>query len=184
MDRDEAFKLVKEKVRTENLVKHMIAVEAIMRRLAKELGEDEELWGLTGLLHDIDFEETKRDPKKHGILGADFLEGKVPPEVVRAIRRHNFENNGEKPPETKMEIGLIAADALSGLIVAAALVMPHKKVEEVKVSTLINKFKDKSFARRVSREKIKYCEKLGVPLERFLELGLEAVRSVASELGL
>ncbi len=184
MDREEALKLLKENVKTENLIKHMIAVEAIMRKLAKELGENEDLWGLTGLLHDIDFEKTKNDPKKHGIIGAEMLEGKVPKDVIRAIRRHNFDNNGENPPETKMEIGLIAADALSGLLVASALVMPHKKIEEVKVSTLINKFKDKSFARRVSREKIKYCEKLGISLERFFEIGIEALKEVSSELGL
>jgi len=182
ISREEALALVRQKVANDKLVKHMLAVEAIMRELARELGEDEELWGLTGLLHDLDYEETKDDFSKHGLRSAELLEGKLPPEALHAIKAHNDFTGVQ--PETKLDIALRAADALSGLIVAAALVMPHKKLAEVKLSTLKKKFKAKDFARGADRERIRLCEQLGISLERFLELGLEAMKNIAGDLGL
>lgn len=183
MDKDEALRLVEENVSDRRIVLHMIAVSAIMRALARYLGEDEEEWGLVGLLHDIDYERTKADPARHGLEAENILKGRVSEEVLRAIKAHNFENTGVKP-ETRLENALIAADAVSGLIVASALVMPHKKLEEVRVETLEKKFRQKDFARRVSRERIMFCEKLGLSREKFFELALEALKGISGELGL
>ena len=183
MDKDEALRLVEENVSDRRIVLHMIAVSAIMRALARYLGEDEEEWGLVGLLHDIDYERTKADPARHGLEAENILRGRVSEEVLRAIKAHNFENTGVKP-ETRLENALIAADAVSGLIIASALVMPHKKLEEVRVETLEKKFRQKDFARSVSRERIMFCEKLGLSRERFFELALEALKEVSGELGL
>ena len=182
MERNEALKLVKANVTNKNLVKHMLAVEAIMRRLAKHFGEDEEKWGLVGLVHDLDYEQS--DMNTHGLKTAEMLEGKVDKELLDAIRAHNYENNGFRKPETKMEKALIAADAVSGLAVAAALVMPDKKISQVRVETMLNKFKQKDFARRVSRENIRLCEELGLTLEEFFKLTLEALQGISEELGL
>ncbi len=183
MDRGEALRLVEENVSNRKIVLHMIAVSAIMRALARYFGEDEEKWELVGLLHDIDYERTKKDPARHGLEAENILKGRVSEEVLRAIKAHNFENTGVKP-ETRLENALIAADAVSGLIIASALVMPHKKLEEVRVETLEKKFRQKDFARSVSRERIMFCEKLGLSREKFFELALEALKEVSGELGL
>ena len=180
--RDEALKLLKEKVRNDKLIKHMLAVEAIMRHLAKRLGEDEELWGLTGLLHDVDYDIVKGDMEQHGLKAAEILEGKLPPDAIDAIKAHN-ELTGFKC-ETKLAKALKAADHLAGLIVATALVMPHKRIDEIKLSSLKRKFKQKDFARGVSRDRIRLCEELGLTLEEFLELGLIALKEIHEELGL
>ena len=183
MDRGEALRLVEENVSNRKIVLHMIAVSAIMRALARYFGEDEEEWELVGLLHDIDYERTKANPARHGLEAENILKGRVSEEVLRAIKAHNFENTGVKP-ETRLENALIAADAVSGLIIASALVMPHKKLEEVRVETLEKKFRQKDFARSVSRERIMFCEKLGLSREKFFELALEALKEVSGELGL
>ncbi len=182
ISRREALELIRSHISNEKLVKHMLAVEAIMRALARELGEDEELWGLTGLLHDLDYEEVQDDFARHGLRSAELLEGLLPEEALHAIRAHN-DRTGVKP-ETKLDLALRAADALSGLIVATALVMPNKRLAEVRLKSLKKKFKAKDFARGADRERIRLCEQLGLSLERFLELGLEALKSIADELGL
>ena len=182
MSREEALNLLREYVRNDKLLKHMLAVEAIMRALAVRLGEDPELWGLAGLLHDLDYEITQSDPAKHGIVAAEILKDKLPDHVLRAIMAHNTQT-GVKD-DSKLAIALRAADAVSGLIVATALVMPNKKLREVKLDTLIRKFKQKDFARGVKREQILECEKLGLKLEEFLELSLRALQETAEQLGL
>lgn len=181
--RDEALKLIRSKVKNEKLIKHMLAVEAIMRALAKRFGEDEEIWGLAGLLHDLDYEETRNDFSKHGIVSAKYLKGKVPEEILEAIRAHN-ELTGYKP-SSLLAKALIVADQLSGLIIATALVMPHKKLEEVKVKSLKRKFKHKDFARSVDRNKIlKYCKEIDLSLDELFEISLEALKKISNELGL
>lgn len=184
LKREDAIELVKKHVSTQNLIKHMIAVGAIMKGLAEKLGEDPNTWEIVGILHDIDYDITKDNPKMHALEAEKILKGIIDDELIEAIKKHNFENNGSGEPQKPIEIALITADALSGLIVATALVMPNKKLEEVRVSSVLNKFKDKSFARRVSREKIMYCEKLGLTLEETIEIALKAMKKVASELGL
>jgi hypothetical protein len=182
ISRDEALKLVNENISNDKLIKHMISVEAIMRGLAKKLGEDEELWGLIGLLHDIDYEKTMNEFNKHGLLSAEILKEKLPSEALDAIRAHN-EVTGFKC-DSSLSKALIACDQLSGLIIATALVMPNKKLSEVKVKSLVKKFKQKDFARNVRRDKILACEELGLELREFMEIGLRALQSISDDLGL
>ena len=180
--REEAYNLLTKYLKNDKLVKHCLAVEAIMKILARELGEDENLWGLVGLLHDLDYQLVNKDMSKHGLVTADILKDKLPPEALDAIRAHN-ELTGYKC-ETKLAYALKAADQISGLIIATALVMPHKKLKEVKVSSLRKKFKQKDFARNVKREKILLCEKLGLRLEKFMEISLNALKQIHDQLGL
>jgi len=183
VNRDEALELLKTHVKNDKLIKHMIAVEAIMRRLALKFNEDQSLWGLVGLLHDLDYEDTKDNFKLHGLKSAEMLEGKLPEEALEAIKSHN-ELTGHIP-KTKLAKALIAADQVSGLIVATALVMPSKKLAEVKLKSVKKKFKQKDFTRSVDRSKIlKYCQEIGLTLDEFLQLSLEALQSISSELGL
>ena len=139
--------------------------------------------GLTGLYHYRDYEKTSNSPEKHGLLSVEMLKGKVSETVLNAIKSHNYEHTGFLP-QTKLEKALIAADAISGLIVACALVMPDKKLSSVKVETIKKKFKQKDFARRVSRERIKMCEEIGLPLEKFFEISLVALQKISDDLGL
>ena len=152
MRREEALDFVKQYVKRENLLKHMLGVEAIMQKTAEYLGEDKEKWRLVGLLHDIDFEKMK-EPKDHGVMAADILRGKVDDEVLRAIKAHNYEYTGAAPG-SKLDYSLIAADSISGFIIACALVMPSKKLIEVRVDSIAKRFKEKDFARNCSRERI------------------------------
>ena len=180
---EEALSLVKENVKKRNIVYHMIAVEAIMRELAKHFEEDEDLWGLTGLLHDIDYEKIGDDWDKHGVLAGEILKDMVSDELKRAIKAHNFERTSVTP-ESRMEKALICCDAISGLLVACALVMPSKKLAEVKVKTVKKKFKDKDFARGADRERMLFCEEIDVPREKFFEIALDGLKKYAAEIGL
>jgi uncharacterized protein len=182
MNREEHLKLLKEHVCKENLLKHMYAVEAIMKGAAEFLGENQESWRTVGLLHDIDFEKCP-EPEKHCTLAPDLLKGILDEEMIKAITTHNFDSLKLKP-ETKMEIGLIAADSISGLIIAAALMMPSKKLSDVNVETISKKFKKKDFARNCNRDLILYCEQIGIPREKFFELSLKALQGISNELGL
>ncbi|HIP25774.1 MAG TPA: HDIG domain-containing protein [Archaeoglobus profundus] len=182
LNRAEALQLLKSYVKNEKIIKHCLAVEAIMRKLAKKLNESEEVWGLAGLLHDIDYELTAKDLSKHGIMAEEILKDKVPSEVLDAIKAHN-ELTGFNC-ETRMAYALKASDQVSGLIIATALVMPNKKLTEVKVSSLMKKFKQKDFARSVKREKILLCEKLDLSLEEFMEISLKALQEINDVLGL
>ncbi|MBS7637363.1 HD domain-containing protein [Candidatus Bathyarchaeota archaeon] len=179
---EEALDRVRLHVRNANLVKHMIAVSSIMRGLAERLGEEPELWGAVGMLHDIDYEEVGEDWERHGLLSAEMVSDILPEEALHAIKAHN-QMTGVKA-ERRMDVALIAADALSGLVVATALMMPGKRLEEVKVSSLRRKFKDGSFARGVSRDNIMRCEELGIKLDEFFEIGLGSMRKVAADIGL
>lgn len=183
LTRDEALDSVKANVENENLIKHMLATEAIMVALARRLGEDEEEWGLTGLLHDIDMELTEGDMKVHSTLGADLARELGASEAMaHAILCHN-ETHGI-PLETKLDKALFCADPLTGLIIAAALVRPDKKLAGVELKSLKKKFKEKSFAAGANREQIAQCNELGLELDEFLGLGLEAMKGIADDLGL
>jgi putative nucleotidyltransferase with HDIG domain len=183
MQREEGFKLLKKYLKNENLIKHSIAVEAILKEIAKYLDENEELWALTGLLHDLDYEYSKDNPEKHTLLTAQILMGLVPEELVNAIKSHNYQHTVQTP-ETNLDKSLIAADAVSGLIIATALVVPSKKLSSVELKTLINKFKDNSFAKGCNRKKIELCEDIGIELNKFLELSLNALVGIADNLSL
>lgn len=154
-----------------------------MRSVAEHLGEDQEKWGLVGLLHDVDYEKTESTPEKHSLLAEEILKGTLPEEFVKTIKSHNFKYTGVKP-ENPMDKALIACDAISGLLVACALVMPSKKLEDVKVETVAKKFKDKDFARGADREKILFCEEIGVLRDKFFEIALNGLKKIAVEIGL
>lgn len=183
MEREEALRLVKEEVKTKNLIKHMLAVEVVMRRLAGELGQDEELWALAGLLHDLDYDRTVDCPEQHGLLGAQILEERgLPAELVHAVKAHNEMLGVER--QSLLDKALYAADPVTGLLVAAALIHPQKKLAAVDVDFVLNRFKEKSFARGADRGQIETCSELNLSLEQFIALSLEAMQSAAAELGL
>jgi uncharacterized protein len=181
--REQAYALVEERVENANLRRHMLACEAIMRALAERFGEDPEIWGLAGLVHDLDVEKTEDDFARHGAQAAAELEGLgAPAEVSRAVAAHN-EMTGVRA-ESRMEAALIAADQLSGLITAATLVRPEKSVALVQVKSLRKRMKETAFARGVDRDAIRRCEEIGLELDEFLGIGLAAMQGVAGELGL
>ncbi len=181
MNREEALELVKSKVKNKNLVKHMLAVEAIMKRVARHFGEDEDFWGLTGLLHDLDYDVTVNDFEKHGQISVEWLKDyDLDDEILYAIKSHP--KKGDQ--KSRMDWTLFACDPLSGLIVAAALMHPTKKLKNLDVKFVLNRFKEKRFAAGAKREDIKECEKLGLSLEEFVRLALEGMQSVDEDLGL
>lgn len=174
---------MRENIKTTNLRKHCLAVEAIMRTLARHLGQDPESWGLAGLLHDIDYEETRDDPARHSLVGAAMLaEWGLPKEIVYAVKAHNHFHG--LPQSSFMDSAVYASDPLTGLIIAAALIRPEKKLEAIDVPFLLNRFHEKGFARGANREQMRVCSELGLELEEFLALGLEAMQGIAGELGL
>jgi len=183
MTRQEALDSIKANVGNENLVKHMLATEAIMRALARRLGGDKEEWGLTGLLHDIDAELTNGDMNTHSKLGADLARELGATEAMaHAILCHN-EMHGV-PRETELDKALFCADPLTGLIIAAALVRPDKRLASVEAKSVKKRFKEKSFAAGANREQIARCSELGLELDEFIELGLEAMQGIDAKLGL
>ena len=183
MIRKEALDSIEDNVENGNLIKHMLATEAIMRALAKRLSEDEGEWGLAGLLHDIDMELTEGDMSSHSKLGADLVREMGANEaIVHAVLCHNPVHG--VLPETKLDKALFYADPLTGLIVAAALVHPDKKLANVEAKSVKKRFKEKSFAAGANREQITKCSELGLELDEFIELGLKAMQEVVADLGL
>lgn len=180
MDRNEALMLLSKKIKNKNLLKHMLAVEAIMKELADFFQEDREKWGLCGLLHDFDYEETLNDFSSHGLITERELKDKVEEDVLRAIRAHT----GLVERTSLMEKAIYCADPVSGFIVAAALVLPEKKIAAVKVENLLNRFKEKHFAKGASRPQMEACSELGLSLPQFFEIALKAMNNIASELSL
>ena len=181
MTRQEALDLVNEHTPNKNLVKHMLAVEAVMRGVARRLGEDEDRWALAGLIHDLDYDETAKTPEMHGKVGAEYLRGmQVDDDIVRAVESHV----GHIPRETPMEKALYAADPLTGLVVAAALMHPSKSLGGVDVEFVLNRFKEKRFAAGADRDQIRSCEGLGLGLDEFVEIGLKSMQDISDTLGL
>jgi hypothetical protein len=181
--RPEALALVRERIPNANLVNHCIATELIMRALAEHDGldaADVDRWGLTGLLHDLDYAETADDFERHGLVTAEELAGQVDDEMLHAILSH-----AEKAPrESRMDIALYAADPTTGFIVAAALVRPDKSLANVEVKSLKKRWKEGAFARGASREQMATCEELGISRDDFLALALDAMKARADEIGL
>jgi uncharacterized protein len=184
MTREQAIKILDERVKSEGLRRHMLASEAVMRALARKFGEDEDKWGLAGLLHDVDWEECGNDLKKHTILSREYLtKAGLDPEIVRAIYVHN-DLHGQ-PRQTLLEKTLYCAEELTGLITACALVLPDKKLASVKVKSVLKRFKIPSFAAGVQREIIAECEQLiDLKLGELVELELKAMKNIADQLGL
>jgi len=183
MDRAEGWELLQSQIQADHLIKHSLASEAIMRALAKKLGQDVELWGLTGLLHDLDFAQTKDEPTRHGVVAAEMLKGRLPEEAVQAILRHNAERLGLQR-ETALDLALTAAETITGLVVATALVYPDKKIASVKTKSVTKRMKEKAFAANVNRDHIRLCERIGLSLDEFAALSIAAMQTVSDDLGL
>jgi putative nucleotidyltransferase with HDIG domain len=182
LSRDEILDSIYGNVRDKNMIKHMLATEAIMRALARKLREDEDEWGITGLIHDIDMELVEGDMSSHSKLGADIAQELGANETMaHAILCHN-EAHGV-PRETKLDKALFCADPLSGLITAAALVHPDK-LSGLTTKSVMKRFREKSFAAGVNREQVAQCQEIGLELEEFITLGIEAMKGIASYLGL
>ncbi len=174
--------LLKKNISNPKMIAHSIASEAVLRALARKFGEDEDLWGYAGLLHDIDVEITDGDSKKHGLVGAEMLSNELPADAIDAIKMHNEYATG-LPRTTRFQFALAAGETITGLIFATALVYPDKKIESVKVKSVTKRMKEKLFAATVNRETILECEKIGISIDEFVEISLGALRPIASELG-
>lgn len=174
--RDEALELIKAQNPEHHMVQHALASEAVMRELAAHFGEDGELWGMAGLVHDVDFPHTKDDPGRHGMMAVDLLAGKMPEEAVRAVQAHNSECTGVTPG-SRLDFALRAAETVTGMISAAALVRPTG-YEGMEAKSVKKKMKDRAFAASVSRERIRECEKIGLSLDDFLALSIKAMAAM------
>ncbi|MDO8497780.1 MAG: HDIG domain-containing protein [bacterium] len=186
ISRDTALNIVTSHIQNKNLVKHCLAVEAAMKGLAKYFNEDEELWGLAGLLHDADWEECRTNIEEHTHKTVGWIkEAGGDEKIIKAILSHNYAHNGHNPPNNNMEWALYTCDELTGLIVATALVRPEKKLSSVTPESVMKKMNAKAFAAAIDRDQIKMCEeKLGIKLEDFIEIILKSMQDISSSLGL
>ncbi len=185
MNRTQTVDYVNQRTKNKNLVKHMLAVEAQMRGLAKHFGEDEDLWGLAGLVHDADYEEMKEKHPSQEFF-AELEKMGYDPKIVNAVKAHGWKfQEGLPEPQTKMEWSLYCGDELSGLIIACALVRPSKKLAEVTLESIKKKWPQKAFAAGVNREQTELCEaKLGIKLDDFIDICLKSLQNIAPQLGL
>lgn len=181
MDRRTALELCRSKTLKDTTVRHLVSVEGVMRALARRFGEDEELWGLTGLFHDLDQDVTGEDGVGHAEVAAGWLrEAGVDERVVNGVLAHAY-------PEYRTDLmsrAVVHADAVAGLLVAAALVRPERATG-MKVSSVKRKLKERSFAPGVNRDEVTGAEDgIGLPLDEFLAIGIEGLQEVAPEIGL
>jgi len=181
MNIEDARRLAREKTEKDTTYRHLVSVEGVMRRLGRHFGEDEATWALTGLFHDLDQDQTADDPGRHAYLAAEWLrEAGVEEDVVNGVLAHAH-------PEfqlDRMSKGVVAADAVAGLLVAAAVVRPERSAG-MKVSSVKRKLKEKAFAPGVNRDEIAQAEsQLGLSLDDFIGLGIEGLQEVAPEIGL
>lgn len=190
--REKAEDLLNKYVNTPWLKLHMRESEVIMMGVAKELNEDVEKWGLSGLLHDLDFDYVKKDPQRHVIEFDTLLEKEnlkvdqdIPQDVYHAIKSHYEDHPDIKEKrENNMDFALGASENLSGFLVACALVQQDKKIKSVGVDSVLKKLKKKDFAKAVNRQYIYDIEKVGISLERFIEIALKEMNSIDDEIGL
>jgi uncharacterized protein len=184
MTRDDALELLGSHVKADNLKKHCLATEVIMRELALRLGQDSELWGHIGLLHDLDFEYTKHHPETHGRRTVELLAPYgLPEEALDAVLRHNAEALGLER-KTILDYALTCAETITGLVVAAALVHPDRRIESLNPPSVRKRMKSKDFARSVNRDHVALCERINIPLTDFVELSIKAMATISADLGL
>ena len=181
MDLNQARAFAREKTEKDTTYRHLVSVEGVMRRLGRHFGEDEDLWALTGLFHDLDQDQTADDAQRHAYLAADWLrEQGVDDRVVNGVLAHAHPEH----QNDRMSKAIVAADAVAGLLVAAALVRPEHAAG-MKVSSVKKKLKEKAFAPGVNREEIAQAEEnLGLSLDEFVGLGIEGLQEVAGEIEL
>jgi putative nucleotidyltransferase with HDIG domain len=182
-DRAEALELLETHLGNINLIRHCLASEAVLRALAEDRGEDPDLWGITGLLHDIDYELTSNDPVKHGMVAAEMLADYLPSESIHAIQSHNALHTGIERASDFDHL-LAAGESITGLIVAVALVYPDRKLASVKTKSVLKRMNMSAFARSVPRDTIRECSKAGYDLDVFVALALDAMKGIAENIGL
>lgn len=178
ISREQALALLLEQRPEASLLRHSLQSEAVLRALARKLGEDEELWGLSGLLHDIDFPQTAAEPARHGLPAAGMLAGHLPPHAVAAIVAHNHESNGAPPPADLLGWALRCGETVTGLVFANARVRPEGYAGMTPKS-LRKRMKEKSFAANVNRETVMECRRLGLELDDFLQIAIDAMTQSA-----
>lgn len=184
MNRTKAIELLKQYVKNEKMIQHSLASEVVLLKLAGHLNQDSEKWALAGLLHDIDVEITNADPKTHGLLAVEILsKEKVDTDIIDAIKMHNEEAVSE-PRYKTFHHALAAGETITGLIFATTYVYPDKKLSSVKPKSVVKRMKEKNFAATVKRENIMECEKLGISIDEFAKLAIDAMLPIADELGL
>lgn len=184
LERSEALELLHRFVKNEKMIIHSLESEAVMRALARRLEEDEDKWGLTGLLHDIDVEVTNADPKIHALKAEELLKDyHLDEEMLDAIRMHNEEATG-LPRVTVFQHALAAGETITGLIHTTALVYPDKKIAGVKYKSIKKRMKQKAFAASVKRENIMECEAIGLSIDEFIQISVDAMKEIADDIGL
>jgi putative nucleotidyltransferase with HDIG domain len=182
--RERALDLLRQHLSNPNLIKHCLASEAVMRGLARHLNEDEELWGLTGLLHDLDVELTEEDLSRHTHETVRILrEEGVAEEILDAIRMHNEYAHSDKRTQ-RFHHALAAGETITGLIIATALVYPDKTLASVKPKSVRKRYKEKLFAAGADRAIIAECEEIGIPLADFCDICLASMQGIAEDLEL
>lgn len=182
MNREKAIELLHKHIKAESMIRHSLASEAVMRALAIRLNENADDWALAGLLHDIDVEKTHADPKTHGPAAKEILEqAGAGQELIDAIIHHNEMAEGIAPRTSRFQHALAAGETITGLISATALVYPDKKVGSVKTKSVLKRMKEKKFAASIKRENIMECEKLGLTIQEFAELALNAMKNMPQE---
>ena len=189
MTREDAYQVLHSLVKNDNLIKHHLAEEAAMKALyirltPKPIPQEQEEWGIVGLLHDADYELCKRHPERHTLILEEKIGDKLDPKLMRAIKSHNWQNNGVVP-KTRLDWSIYCCDELTGLIVAAALIHPEKKLAFVTVDFVMKRFNEPSFAKGANRAPILMCEKeLTIPLTEFVGIVLKAMQEISVSLGL
>lgn len=182
--REKALELLKKHVKNEKMIVHSLCSEAVMKAIAKHTGQDEEKWGLAGLLHDVDVEITNANPLTHGQEAINILRAEnIDEEIINAIAMHN-ECSAPGKRSTVFEHALAAGETITGLIYATALVYPDKQIASVKVKSVSKRMKEKAFAATVKRENILECELIGIPLDEFIQISLAAMTEIKNEIGL
>ena len=181
MEREEALETVQKYLKNKNLVKHSLAVEACMRAIASRLNQDVEKWGLAGILHDLDYEITEKSPELHTTETVKILnELKIDQDIIHAVQAHA----GQVSCQSDMDWAIFSIDPLTGLIIAATLMHPSKKLKEVDLGFVERRYKEKSFARGARREDIEQCKNIGLELDDFISICLEAMQGIDKDLGL
>jgi putative nucleotidyltransferase with HDIG domain len=181
MKREEAWELVTTHLKNKNLVKHCLAVEACMKAMAARLGQDPESWGLAGLVHDLDYELTEKSPELHTKETVKILKSlDLDPVVIHAVEAHA----AKVPCENAMDWAIFSIDPLTGLIIAATLMHPDKKLKSIDLEFVKRRYKEKSFARGARREEIEQCKNIGLDLDEFISICLRAMQGIDRDLGL
>lgn len=177
----DAIKLIRDKGQSENIIKHLLTVGAAMRGLATHFGENPDEWELAGVVHDADYNLVPLE--QHTFGTREWFQGQLTTEIEQAVAAHNFKNNGLKP-QTRFDWALYSVDNLAGLIVAAALVRPDKKLSGLTVDSVLKRYRQPSFAKGADRDEIASCHELGLTLEEFVNIVLPSIQAIAAEVGL